>query len=76
MNTERAGRSLPGIPTFLVLLAAAIGLGLLSLWYLVTILIPGFDQPATRCHPVRATLTLGRSRGGGDRTRPTSSAKP
>ncbi len=44
MNTERAGRSLPGIPTFLVLLAAAIGLGVLSLWYLVAILVPGFDD--------------------------------
>ena len=40
MNTERAGRSLPGIPTFLVLLAAAVALGLLSMWYLVAVLIP------------------------------------
>jgi regulator of protease activity HflC (stomatin/prohibitin superfamily) len=44
MNTERIAHSLPGIPVFLVLLAAAIGLALLSLWYLVAILIPGFDD--------------------------------
>jgi regulator of protease activity HflC (stomatin/prohibitin superfamily) len=44
MYTERTARSLPGIPTFLVLLAGAIALGLASAWYLVAILIPGFDD--------------------------------
>ena len=44
MYTERTARSLPGIPTFLVLLAGAIALGLASAWYLVAILIPGLDD--------------------------------
>ena len=44
MYTERTARSLPGIPTFLVLLAGAIALGLASLWYLVAVLIPGLDD--------------------------------
>jgi regulator of protease activity HflC (stomatin/prohibitin superfamily) len=44
MYTERTARSLPGIPTFLVLLAGAIALALASAWYLVAILIPGFDD--------------------------------
>jgi len=44
MYTERTARSLPGIPTFLILLAGAIALGLASLWYLVAVLIPGLDD--------------------------------
>jgi regulator of protease activity HflC (stomatin/prohibitin superfamily) len=44
MYTERTARSLPGIPTFLVLFAGALALGLASLWYLVAILIPGLDD--------------------------------
>lgn len=44
MNSERSAFSLPGIPAFLILLAAAIALGLASVWYLVAILIPGLES--------------------------------
>jgi regulator of protease activity HflC (stomatin/prohibitin superfamily) len=47
MNTERIARSLPGIPMFLVLLAAAIALGGLMIWYLVTVLVGGGDDVGT-----------------------------
>jgi len=40
MNTERIGRSLPGIPTFLVLLAASIGLAAAIVWYIANLLVP------------------------------------
>lgn len=39
-NTERAGRSLPGIPMFLVLLAASLVLVGLLIWYVINVLIP------------------------------------
>ena len=39
MNTERSARSLPGIPMFFVLLAAAIALGGLMVWYIVNVFI-------------------------------------
>jgi regulator of protease activity HflC (stomatin/prohibitin superfamily) len=44
MNTERTGRSLPGIPMFLVLLALAIAVGLAALWWLIQLLIPAGDD--------------------------------
>ena len=40
MNTERAARTLPGIPVFLALLAAAIAVGLLMIWYIVNVFVP------------------------------------
>lgn len=40
MNKERTGFSLPGIPTFLGLLVAAIALGLAGTWYLINVMIP------------------------------------
>ena len=40
MNTERTGWSLPGIPTFLVLLAALLGLTGVLVWYIVGVLVP------------------------------------
>ena len=40
MNTERTGWSLPGIPTFLALLAALLGLTGVLVWYIVGVLIP------------------------------------
>lgn len=39
MYKERTAWSLPGIATFLVLLAAAIGLGFAMLWYIVNVLV-------------------------------------
>ena len=44
MNKERVARTLPGIPTFLVLLAAAIGLGILMLWYIVNVFVPAGES--------------------------------
>jgi regulator of protease activity HflC (stomatin/prohibitin superfamily) len=44
MNKERVARTLPGIPTLLVLLAAAIGLGILMLWYIVNVVVPGGES--------------------------------
>jgi regulator of protease activity HflC (stomatin/prohibitin superfamily) len=43
MFKERSAWSLPGIPTFLVLLAVAIGLGLLFFAYIGTVLVPAGD---------------------------------
>jgi regulator of protease activity HflC (stomatin/prohibitin superfamily) len=43
MFKERPARSLPGIPTFLVLLAAAIGVGLLLFAYIGAVLVPAGD---------------------------------
>ena len=43
MNKERVARVLPEIPTFLVLLAAAIGLVLLMLWYVVNVFVSAGD---------------------------------
>lgn len=40
MNTERIGRSLPGIPMFLLLLALAIGLAAAIVWWIVGVIIP------------------------------------
>ncbi len=44
MNRERPARSLPGIAMFLVLLVAAIGLGVLMLWYIVNVLVPAGED--------------------------------
>jgi regulator of protease activity HflC (stomatin/prohibitin superfamily) len=41
MNTERPARSWPGIPMFLILLAASIVLGAVLLWYFINVLIEG-----------------------------------
>jgi regulator of protease activity HflC (stomatin/prohibitin superfamily) len=43
MFKERSAWSLPGIPTFLVLLAVAVGLGLLFFAYIGTVLVPAGD---------------------------------
>lgn len=40
MNKERTGFSLPGIPTFTVLLVASIALGIAGTWYVINIMIP------------------------------------
>jgi regulator of protease activity HflC (stomatin/prohibitin superfamily) len=47
MNKERVARTLPGIPTLLVLLAAAIGLGILMLWYIVSVFVPEGESTST-----------------------------
>ncbi len=44
MNKERTARSLPGIATFLVLLASAIGLAIAMLWYIVGVLVPAGED--------------------------------
>jgi regulator of protease activity HflC (stomatin/prohibitin superfamily) len=40
MNKERTGFSLPGIPSFIVLLVASIALGIAAVWYLINVMIP------------------------------------
>ena len=45
MNTERAARTLPGIPVFLALLAASIAIGLFMVWYIVNVFVPLGDAP-------------------------------
>jgi regulator of protease activity HflC (stomatin/prohibitin superfamily) len=40
VNTERVARSLPGIPTFIVLLVAAIALVAAMVWWFVNLLVP------------------------------------
>jgi regulator of protease activity HflC (stomatin/prohibitin superfamily) len=44
MNKERPARTLPGIPTFFVLLAALIALTAALVWYLAAVLIPAGDD--------------------------------
>ena len=44
MNKERTAWSLPGIATFLVLLAAAILLGVLMIWYIASVLEPAGSE--------------------------------
>ena len=46
MNKERSARSLPGIPTFIVLLVAAIGLLALLAWYVPVVILDNVN-PAT-----------------------------
>ena len=43
MNKERISGTLPGIPMLVILVAAAIALPLLFLWYLVAVLVPAGD---------------------------------
>ena len=40
MNKERAARTLPGIPTFFVLLAALIAIVAIGIWYAAAVLEP------------------------------------
>jgi regulator of protease activity HflC (stomatin/prohibitin superfamily) len=44
MNKERAAGSIPGIPMLIILVAAAIVVPLLFLWYLVAVLVPLGDN--------------------------------
>jgi hypothetical protein len=44
MNKERPARSLPGIPTFFVILALAIAITAVWLWYLATAVVPAGDN--------------------------------
>jgi regulator of protease activity HflC (stomatin/prohibitin superfamily) len=46
MNTERRGWSLPGIPTFIVLLVAAIALAGAVGWWIINVLIPMGEEGA------------------------------
>jgi SPFH domain / Band 7 family len=62
MNTERAARSLPGIPAFLVILLAALVTVGLSLWWLINVLIPageGVDPLAIAGFVVLILLFVG-----------------
>jgi regulator of protease activity HflC (stomatin/prohibitin superfamily) len=43
VNKERAARTLPGIPSFLALLALAIALGVAMLWYIIAVFVPAGD---------------------------------
>jgi hypothetical protein len=45
MNNERTGRSLPGIPTLLVLLTALLVIVAASIWYIAAVLVPAGDNP-------------------------------
>jgi regulator of protease activity HflC (stomatin/prohibitin superfamily) len=44
MNRERIAGSLPGIPMLIILVAAAIALPLLFLWYLVAVMVPAGES--------------------------------
>ena len=44
MNTERVGRSLPGIPMFLLLLALSIALAFALVWWLVQVMVPTVEE--------------------------------
>jgi regulator of protease activity HflC (stomatin/prohibitin superfamily) len=43
MNKERIGRAVPGIPVALFLIAAAIALAAIFIWYLAAVLVPAGD---------------------------------
>jgi regulator of protease activity HflC (stomatin/prohibitin superfamily) len=58
INTERGARTLPGIPMFLVLLAAAIALGALMAWYIVNVFIEQGDATSGIQVGVFILLTL------------------
>ena len=51
MNVERRAWSLPGIPTFLVLLVASIALGVAFIWYVVNVLAPAIGRWRRRSCP-------------------------
>ena len=58
MNKERPGRSFPGIPTFLVLLAALVAIVALAIWDIAFVLVPaGEDVDALTVAPI-VLLTL------------------
>jgi regulator of protease activity HflC (stomatin/prohibitin superfamily) len=44
MNTERVGRSLPGIPMFLLLLALSIALGVAVVGWIVQVMVPTVEE--------------------------------